>query len=175
MRLSLVPVLGLATLACAPKTAPVAVGESEAAPPVAPTREHVHTEHEVERSDPWYWLRERENPEVIAYLEAENNWTERQTAHLADARKMLFDEMMSYFKEVGARMPKMNPEADPAVYKAQKEYEQRVQWGPFAGRRALEDDEFHFMCTVAATSRRQAIKAAANDEYFNGPIRVAAA
>lgn len=42
-------------------------------------------------------------------------------------------------------------------------------------RRALEDDEFDFMCTVAANSSRQAIKAAANDEFFNGPIRVAAA
>ena len=40
---------------------------------------------------------------------------------------------------------------------------------------ALEKDEFEHLCTVAATNRRQAIKAAANDAYFNGPIRVAAA
>lgn len=42
-------------------------------------------------------------------------------------------------------------------------------------QRALEQDQFDFMCTVAATSRRQAIRAAANDEFFNGPIRVASA
>jgi hypothetical protein len=42
-------------------------------------------------------------------------------------------------------------------------------------QRALEEDEFNFMCTVAAESRRKAIHAAANDEYFNGPIRVASA
>jgi len=40
--------------------------------------------------------------------------------------------------------------------------------------RALEDEHFHFLCTVAADSRRKAIRAAANDDYFNGPIRVAA-
>ena len=39
---------------------------------------------------------------------------------------------------------------------------------------ALEQDEFAYLCTVAATSHRQAIRAAANDDYFNGPIRVAA-
>ena len=42
-------------------------------------------------------------------------------------------------------------------------------------KRALEDHEFRFQCSVAANSRRQAIRAAANDDYFNGPIRVAAA
>ncbi len=40
--------------------------------------------------------------------------------------------------------------------------------------RALTDDDFEFQCTVAASSRRQAIRAAANDRYFNGPINVAA-
>lgn len=41
--------------------------------------------------------------------------------------------------------------------------------------RALKEEKFDFMCTVAASSRKQAIKAAANDDYFNGPIRVASA
>jgi arylsulfatase A len=49
--------------------------------------------------------------------------------------------MMRYFKEVGARLPKKNPNHDPAVYKKAKEYEQRRVWGPFAGTRPLEDDE----------------------------------
>ncbi len=40
--------------------------------------------------------------------------------------------------------------------------------------RALQDEDFDFMCTVAANSRRQAIRAAANDEYFGGPIHEAA-
>ncbi|MEN9519231.1 MAG: hypothetical protein RLZZ381_1819, partial [Cyanobacteriota bacterium] len=33
---------------------------------------HTHSIHGDERLDNYYWLRSRENPEVIAYLEAEN-------------------------------------------------------------------------------------------------------
>jgi hypothetical protein len=40
---------------------------------------------------------------------------------------------------------------------------------------ALEQEHFDYKCTVAAANRRQAIRAAANDDYFNGPIRIAAA
>ncbi len=53
----------------------------------------------------------------------------------------LYDEMMGYFKKVGARMPKPNPDHDPEVYKQAKEYASRVLWGPFEGRRPLEEDE----------------------------------
>lgn len=40
--------------------------------------------------------------------------------------------------------------------------------------RALQDEQFRYVCTVAATSHRQAIRAAANDDFYNGPIRIAA-
>ena len=53
----------------------------------------------------------------------------------------LYGEMMGYFKKVGARMPKPNPDHDPEVYKQAKEYASRVLWGPFEGRRPLEEDE----------------------------------
>jgi hypothetical protein len=49
--------------------------------------------------------------------------------------------MMRYFEKVGARIPKPNPEYSPDVYRNAKEYEKRIQWGPFEGRRPLEDDE----------------------------------
>ena len=55
--------------------------------------------------------------------------------------KKLYSEMMRYFKQVDARIPKVNPDYDPAFYKQTKEYEQRMAWGPFEGRRALDDDE----------------------------------
>ena len=42
-------------------------------------------------------------------------------------------------------------------------------------KQALEHDDFRLLCTVAADSRRQALRAAANDDFYNGPIRVAAA
>ena len=55
--------------------------------------------------------------------------------------KQLFDDMMRYFDKVGARTPKLNPNYDATVYKNAKECEKRVQWGPFNGRRPLEEDE----------------------------------
>ena len=35
--------------------------------------------------------------------------------------------MMRYFDKVGARIPKLNPDYDPTVYKNAKEYEKRIQ------------------------------------------------
>lgn len=55
--------------------------------------------------------------------------------------KKLFGEMMAYFEKVGARIPKANPDHDPALYKNAKEYEKRMMWGPFKGSRPLEADE----------------------------------
>ena len=66
-----------------------------------------------------------------------NNIAAQQPAE----HKKLHDEMMAYFKEVGARIPKPNPEYDPTVYKDDKGYAKRLLWGPFEGKRPLEDDE----------------------------------
>lgn len=58
-----------------------------------------------------------------------------------DTHKKLFDEMMRYFHEVGARLPKINPDYDPDVYRKLKDYDKLMQWGPFEGKRPLEKDE----------------------------------
>jgi oligopeptidase B len=43
--------------------------------------------------DPWFWLRERDDPEVVAYLEAENAWAEAWMAPLAGLRERLQVEL----------------------------------------------------------------------------------
>jgi arylsulfatase A-like enzyme len=58
-----------------------------------------------------------------------------------EAHKKLYDEMMRYLQEVGARFPKVNPDYDPEVYRMDRKTEQRLQWGPFEGQRTLDDDE----------------------------------
>ena len=68
--------------------------------------------------------------------EANNIATQQPEQH-----KKLYAEMMAYFKDVGARIPKTNPDYDPAVYKDDKGYAKRVLWGPFEGERPLEEDE----------------------------------
>ena len=55
--------------------------------------------------------------------------------------KKMYDQMMHYLEEVGARFPKVNPEYDPEVYRENRDFKRRNMWGPFEGRRALEDDE----------------------------------
>ncbi|MFC1652210.1 sulfatase-like hydrolase/transferase [Planctomycetota bacterium] len=58
-----------------------------------------------------------------------------------EKHKQLFDEMMNYLGEMGARFPKANPDYDPDVYKKHKNYKKYLQWGPFEGQRTLEEDE----------------------------------
>jgi oligopeptidase B len=74
-------------------------------PPVAPRRPHVLAHHGDERVDDWYWLREREDAEVRAYLEAENAFTEAALAHLAPRRDELFEEIRGRVQETDASAP----------------------------------------------------------------------
>jgi oligopeptidase B len=55
--------------------------------------------------DDYEWLREKESPETLAYLEAENAYTEARTAHLADLREQLFDEIKGRTKETDLSVP----------------------------------------------------------------------
>ena len=76
-----------------------------AGPPSAPRRPHVVSAHGDDREDPWFWLREREDPEVLAYLEAENAYTEQEAAPLAALRRGLFEEMKARIKETDMSVP----------------------------------------------------------------------
>ena len=58
-----------------------------------------------------------------------------------EEHRHLYDSVMQYFDDVAARIPKLNPDYNAAVYRSSKEYEKRVQWGPFAGSRPPAEDE----------------------------------
>jgi len=68
--------------------------------------------------------------------EVKNLAAEKPVVH-----KKLFNEMMRYFNEKNARIPKMNPDYKLEVYSKDKLYKDRVLWGPFSGERPLEEDE----------------------------------
>lgn len=57
------------------------------------------------RVDNYYWLNQKENPEVIDYLERENDYYEKMTAHTKDFQKDLFEEMKSRIKEDDSSVP----------------------------------------------------------------------
>ena len=79
--------------------------ENADVPPAAPRRPHVLRAHGDERVDDWYWLREREDPDVISYLEAENAFTESALAHTEALQKELYAEIVNRVLETDVSAP----------------------------------------------------------------------
>ncbi len=61
--------------------------------------------HNDIRIDNYYWLNNRENPEVIDYLNKENEYYNEMTSHTKDFQKELFEEMKSRIKEDDESVP----------------------------------------------------------------------
>jgi oligopeptidase B len=75
------------------------------APPIAPK---IHTGtplHGVVLTDDYAWLRDKQNPAVTAYLEAENAYAEAYMAPLAGLRDELYQEMLSHVKQTDVSVP----------------------------------------------------------------------
>jgi oligopeptidase B len=73
-----------------------------AEPPQAPRRPHTRAHHAHVFEDPYEWLRDKDNADVIAYLEAENSYAEARTDHLAPLRQSIYDEIRSRTQETDA-------------------------------------------------------------------------
>ncbi|MDT5224693.1 MAG: oligopeptidase [Mycobacterium sp.] len=76
-----------------------------AVPPVAKRVETRREYHGDVFIDPYEWLREKDSPEVIAYLEAENDYVDQITAHLDPLRQQIFDEIKARTKETDLSVP----------------------------------------------------------------------
>ncbi|AYO58637.1 oligopeptidase B [Chryseobacterium sp. 6424] len=61
--------------------------------------------HGDRRVDPYFWLNERDNPEVISYLEAENQYCDAQMEDTEELQQQLFDEMKARYKEDDESLP----------------------------------------------------------------------
>ncbi len=75
------------------------------APPVARTVPHKESLHGEVRVDDYRWLRERSDPEVLAYLEAENRYTEAMMRHTEPLQKDLYQEMLGRLKQDDQTVP----------------------------------------------------------------------
>lgn len=73
--------------------------------PVAKKVPSVRVHHGDEVVDNYEWLREKDDPEVIAYLEAQNALTEADTAELADLRAAIYGEIKSRTQETDMSVP----------------------------------------------------------------------
>jgi oligopeptidase B len=56
-------------------------------------------------TDQYAWLADKDDPQTLAYLQAENAWTEKATAHLAELRDTVFDEIRSRTQETDLSVP----------------------------------------------------------------------
>ena len=75
------------------------------AAPRAVVHPTTRTHHGDEVVDDYEWLRAKEDPAVIAHLEAENAYTEARTAHLAPLRQRIFEEIRSRTLETDLSVP----------------------------------------------------------------------
>ncbi len=74
-------------------------------PPVAACRHTERVVHGHTLVDDYAWLREKENPDVLAYLEAENAYCAANLAGTEELQKQLYDEMLSHIKETDESVP----------------------------------------------------------------------
>ncbi len=74
----------------------------------APEARKIETKLEIHgdlRIDNYFWLRDRENPEVLEYLKRENDYNEEMTAHTKTFQEQLFEEMKGRIKEDDESVP----------------------------------------------------------------------
>jgi oligopeptidase B len=78
---------------------------TEIKPPIARKEPRETRLHGTVLFDDYAWLRNKENPEVTSYLEAENAYAEAHTAPLGALREELYREMLSHIKQTDVSVP----------------------------------------------------------------------
>jgi len=81
------------------------VAQQASVPPVAQRVEHKVVWHGETVVDPYFWLREKVNPEVAKYLEAENAFTAAMTKDLKPFQEALYTEMLGRIKQTDLSVP----------------------------------------------------------------------
>lgn len=80
-------------------------GKTDIAPPQAKQKPQELSIHGDTRIDKYYWLKEREDQEVIDYLNAENKYLDTMMAHTKELQTQLFEEMKGRIKEDDQSVP----------------------------------------------------------------------
>jgi len=93
----------------AKKEKPMVKNETQTpAKPVPPTAEKIKKEltlHQHTRIDNYYWIKQRENPKVMDYLKAENDYLKAVMKHTEDLQETLFKEIVGRIKQVDTSVP----------------------------------------------------------------------
>jgi oligopeptidase B len=117
---------------------------TDPAPPRADRRPRPRTHHGDTFADPYEWLRDKDDPEVIAHLEAENRYTEARTGHLGALTDAVFGEIKARTKETDLSVPSY------VSHGGHREGGGSAYW---YYSRTVEGSEYSIHCRVRATSR----------------------
>ena len=79
--------------------------DDQPTPPLAARVPTERTHHGDTFVDDYEWLRDPESPDTLAYLEAENAYTESRTAHLEELRSRIFEEIRAHTLETDLSVP----------------------------------------------------------------------
>src|ERR1700753_631700 len=74
-------------------------------PPVARLHPVEHVIHEDRRIDPYNWLHDKNNPEVINYLNADNAYTDSVLAGTEEFQEKLYQEMLGRIQQTDLSVP----------------------------------------------------------------------
>jgi oligopeptidase B len=96
------PVTTLITAAIAGSTL---LAQSGSTPPAATRVPHTTSIHGYTLSDDYFWLRQKSNPEVTKYLEAENAYTESVMGPTKPLQETLYKEMLGRIKQTDLSVP----------------------------------------------------------------------
>lgn len=96
--------------------------------------------HGHSRIDPYYWLNDRTNPEVIAYLKEENAYLDTMMSHTSALQEKLFEEMKGRIKQDDQSAPLLNN-----GYYYYTRYEQGAEYPIFCRKKGSTDAEEEIM------------------------------
>ncbi len=83
----------------------VLMSQTAPTPPAAAKKPHQELRHGEQVGDDYFWLREKANPEVRSYLEAENGYTQAMTAGIQTFADALYKEMLGRIQQTDLSVP----------------------------------------------------------------------
>ena len=86
------------------------LASEETSAPTARVVPHAHSMHGETRVDNYHWLRDRSDPEVLAYLDAENRYAALVMRHTTELQEQLYQEMRSRIQETDLSVPERRGE-----------------------------------------------------------------
>src|SRR5258708_19383074 len=100
-----IPKLGLEPTPTWQDERPMEEPVQERRPPLPAQRPTMLTKHGDSRIDPYFWLRQKANPEVIAYLQAENAYADAVMAPVANLQERLYEEIVGRVQQTDTSAP----------------------------------------------------------------------